>query len=72
MANPNRTTFYLSQRKMSCVAEEVFNTKDEAREWLNAQTGDRKVIRSFRVGRKTEHYVASRSVSAEGSYLFYV
>lgn len=57
MANPNKTIWNWKQRKLSCIAEEVFHTEDEAREYLKDKTGDRKVVRSFRVGRREDRLV---------------
>jgi hypothetical protein len=62
MANPNKTVFEARQRKtFSCTDEYVFNTKEEAEKWLESKEGDRKSVKSFKIGPRnnpTTKYVA--------------
>jgi hypothetical protein len=57
MANPNKTVLRARQRVWSCVAEQIFEFEWQAKEWLQTQTGDRKTVRSFRWGPRTERLV---------------
>lgn len=61
MANPNVTVQRARMAKYSCVAEQIFWTEEEARAWLLTQAGNRKVVRSFKLGPRrdpTIKYVA--------------
>lgn len=61
MANPNVTVKRAREAKFACVAEEIFWTRLAAEIWLETQTGDRKTVRSFKLGPRnnpTIKYVA--------------
>jgi hypothetical protein len=57
MANPNRTAYFVLNRKTICVAERVFATRESADEWLTTQEGNRKVVNSFKTGPRSRTVV---------------
>lgn len=58
MANPNVTVRRARERKWACTHEHVFKMRVDAEAWLATLSGDRKTVRSVKVGRREDRLVA--------------